>query len=144
MKGFKIKLPVQLGRRQTEESNPGLLEFYHNLLSLIPGKEFSNANWSLCRIDPVDSINTSFRNIISYYWKLDNKFRLIVVNFSSNSSKAHIKIDSLNYSSGTWKFEDLLNNSRYNYRGKDLEEHGLYVELDAWKGHIFNIQKIYN
>jgi len=120
MEGFKIKLPVQLGRRQTEEVNQGLLEFYQNLLTIIPGIEFTNANWSLCRIE------------------------MIVVNFSPYFSKAHIKIDSLYYGSDKWKFKDLLNKNEFQFEGKDLDEYGLYVELEAWKGHIFNIQKTYS
>ncbi|MHA1933019.1 MAG: alpha-amylase family glycosyl hydrolase [Promethearchaeota archaeon] len=144
IEGLKIKLPVQLGRRQVEEVNQGLLEFYQILLSIIPGKAFKNGNWSLCGINPVDSIDSSFKNIISYYWRVDDNYLLIVVNFSSNFSKAHIGIDPLNFGSENWKFNDLLNKKEFLYEGKNLEEYGLYVELDAWKGHVFNIQKIYN
>jgi hypothetical protein len=144
MEGFKIKLPVQLGRRQTEEINQGLLEFYQNLLNLIPGKEFSHDKWSLCRSDPVDSDDSSFNNIISYLWWVDNKYRLIVVNFSQYFSKAHVRIDPLDYGSDKWVFKDLLTENEFQFEGKDLDEYGLYVELEAWKGHVFNIQKIYN
>jgi hypothetical protein len=144
MEGFKIKLPVQLGRRQTEVINQDLLKFYQNLLSLIPGKEFSNAKWSLCRIDPVDSNDSTFNNIISYLWWVDDKNLLVVVNFSPNHSKAHIKIDPLNYGSDKWVFKDFLTNNEFQFEGKNLEEYGLYIELAAWKGHVFNIQKIYN
>jgi len=144
MEGYKIKLPVQLGRRQIEVINQDLLKFYQNLLTLIPGEEFLNAKWSLCRIDPVDSNDSSFKNIISYYWWIDNRYQMIVVNFSPYFSKAHIKIDSLYYGSDIWKFKDLLNKNEFQFEGKDLDEYGLYVELEAWKGHLFNIQKTYN
>ena len=144
MEGFKIKLPVQLGRRQTEEIDQGLLEFYQNLLNIIPGKEFSLAKWSLCRIDPVDSNDSSFNNIISYLWWIDDKYRLVVVNFSPYFSKAHIRIDPLDYGSDKWAFKDFLTDNEFQFEGKNLDEHGLYVELAAWKGHVFNIQKIYN
>ena len=144
MEGFKIKLPVQLGRRQTEEINQDLLEFYQNLLNLIPGKELSDAKWSLCRIDPVDSNDSSFNNIISYLWWVDDKYRLVVVNFSPNYSKAHIRIDPLNYGSDKWAFKDFLTDNEFQLEGKNLEEYGLYIELAAWKGHVFNIQKTNN
>ena len=144
MEGFKLKLPVQLGRRQTEQINKDLLEFYQNLLHIIPGKDFSNADWSLCRINPVDSNDSSFNNIISYLWSVDNRNLLIVVNFSPDFSKAHIRIDPLDYGSDKWEFKDLLNKKKFQYEGKNLDEYGLYVELEAWKGHVFNIEKIYN
>ena len=144
MEGLKIKLPVQLGRRQAEVINQVLLNFYQNLLNIILGKEFANTNWSLCRINPVDSIDSSFKNIISYYWWIDDKCLLIVVNFSSHFSKAHIGIDTIDFGSENWKFTDLLNRKEFQYEGKNLEEYGLYIELEAWKGHVFNIEKIYN
>jgi len=144
MEGYKIKLPVQLGRRQTEEINQNLLKFYQNLLTHLPGKEFLNAKWSLCRIDPIDSNDSSYNNIISYIWWVDDKYRLIVVNYSPFFSKAHIRIDPLEYGSDKWTFKDFLSENELQFEGKDLDEYGLYVELEAWKSHLFNIQKIYN
>jgi len=144
MEGFKIKLPVQLGRRQSEEVNKDLLNYYRNLLNLIPGKEFDSANWSLCRIEPVDSEDSSFSNIIAYIWLVEGKYRLIVVNFSPYFSKAHIRIDPLDYGSDKWSFKDLLTENEFQFEGKNLDKYGLYIELTAWKGHVFNVQKIYN
>ncbi len=144
MEGFKIKLPVQLGRRQTEEINQSLLEFYQKLLELIPGNEFSKAIWSLSRLESVDSEDHSFNNLISYLWWVNEKYRLIVVNFSPYFSRAHIRLDPLDYGSVEWAFKDLLSGKEFHFEGKNLAKHGLYVELEAWKGHVFNIQKIYN
>ena len=38
-------------------------------------------------------------------------------------------------------FTDLLNEKEYKYNGKNLDENGLYVELDGWKSHIFGVRK---
>ena len=67
---------------------------------------------------------------------------MIVVNYSPNHCKAHIKIDSSDFGTYKWKFNDLLNKNEYQFKGKDLDEYGLYIELEAWKGHVYNIQKI--
>ncbi|MFX1524711.1 MAG: alpha-amylase family glycosyl hydrolase [Promethearchaeota archaeon] len=142
MKGFKLRLPVQLGRRQSEDIDQNLQKYYLNLLKVIPGKEFSDASWLMCRVEPLDFSDSSFKNIISYLWWIDKRYLLIIVNFSPNLSKAHIRIDNINFGYDKWKFIDLLNEKDYQYEGKNLVEFGLYVELAAWKGHIFNIQKI--
>ncbi|MHA1487796.1 MAG: hypothetical protein ACTSSC_11585 [Promethearchaeota archaeon] len=45
------------------------------------------------------------------------------------------------YGISDWSFTDLLNEKEYKYNGKNLDENGLYVELDGWKSHIFGVRK---
>ncbi|MFX1280085.1 MAG: hypothetical protein ACFFA3_11755, partial [Promethearchaeota archaeon] len=139
--GNRIKIPVQLGRRPREEPNKEIFTFYQNLLKSIPGREFGNGSWALCETKPVGSNDSSYSNIISYLWWVNNTYRLIVVNYNSQFSKAHIKINPFHFDPHNWEFIDILNQKSYTYKGDDLYKFGLYVELDAWKGHIFNIRK---
>jgi len=141
MEGFKIKLPVQLGRRQTEERDQNLFDFYQNLLRIIPGNNLANAKWSINKITSIGSNDTSYKNLISYIWWGDDIYLLIVVNYSLYPSKGHIKIEPLNFGSDNWVFKDLLNKNEYIYKGEDLSKYGLYIDLKAWDGHIFNVKK---
>ena len=141
MEVYKFKLPVQLGRRQIEEIDKEILEFYLLLLSIVSEKEFKNGEWTLCKVEPIDSNDSSSDNIISYLWEVEESYKLVVVNFSSLLSRAHIKIDHINYGTFNWVFRDLLTEKQHTYKGEDLDEFGLYVELPAWKGHIFDIKK---
>ncbi|MFX1552778.1 MAG: alpha-amylase family glycosyl hydrolase [Promethearchaeota archaeon] len=139
--GYKTKLPVQLRRRPFEEVNKNIFDFYQDLLKSIPGREFENASWSLCKTESVSSDDSSFSNIISYLWWINDNYRLIVVNYSPNSSKAHVRISPFHFDTYKWIFTDLLTQISYIYNGENLYKYGLYIELDAWKGHIFNIMK---
>jgi len=141
IEGFKIRLPVQLGRRQTEESEQKIVEFYQNLLRIIPGSNFANAKWSICNIIPIDSNDNSYKNLLSYIWWVNDNYLLIVINYSSYPSKGHIKIEPLNYGSNNWVFKDLLTQNNYIYKGTDLENYGLYIDLKEWNSHIFIIKK---
>jgi len=141
IEGYEVKLPVQLGRGPTEEGNLNLMDFYHNLLKFIPGREFNEAKWSLCTVKPVNTNDNSFNNIISYIWQIKNDYRLIVVNYSLSFSKAHIIIEGLEYGLSNWRFIDVLEQKSYTYKGEDLDEHGLYIELNPWRGQIFEIEK---
>jgi hypothetical protein len=118
------------------------MEFYDKLLRVIPGREFNEAKWSLCEIKPVGINDNSFNNIISYQWLAEDQRLLIVVNYSSTSSKAHVIIDKIDYGLNEWRFTDLLTGNDYNYRGRNLNENGLYIELDGWKSHIFRVEKV--
>jgi glycosidase len=141
IKGFTIRLPVQLGRRQTEEIKQSTVDFYQNLLKIIQGNNLENAKWSICNILPLDLDDNSYKNLISYIWWINDNYLLIVVNYSSHPSKGHIKITPLNYGSDNWVFKDLLTQNNYIYKGTDLEKYGLYIDLNEWNSHIFAIKK---
>jgi glycosidase len=140
--GYEIKLPIQLGRGPTEEDNIIITEFYEKLLKIVPGKDWDDGKWFLCDTKSSDSSNTSFRNIISYQWLKGEQRLLIVINYNPDLSKAHIIINNIAYGSSDWCFTDLLNEKGYKYKGNDLNENGLYVELEGWKSHIFRVEKV--
>jgi len=140
-RGHKIKIPVQLGRNPFEEDNKLIIDFYKKLLKAIPGREFGSASWALCETEPFNSSDTSFSNILSYLWWINNNYRLIVVNYSPIPSKAHVRIKPFHFDTHEWTFTDLLSQKSYSYNGKDLYKYGFYIELNAWNGYIFNIKK---
>ncbi len=141
MRGHSIKLPIQLRRRPMEVDITELMDFYQNLLKIIPGKEKGKGQWELCKIEPVANDN-SYKNLIAYTWSFVNKNILIVVNFSTYLTRGHVRFKGVHYGFNEWTFRDLLTEEEYTYKGEDLDTYGLYVDLDAWKGHIFDIKKI--
>ncbi|MFX1409468.1 MAG: alpha-amylase family glycosyl hydrolase [Promethearchaeota archaeon] len=140
--GYKIKLPIQLDRRPFEEDNKRLLEFYQNLLNIAPNIRFEKENWSLCKAEPVIVDDPSYQNIISYLWWNNDIYQLTVVNYSPYHVKAHLRLNQINFKSKNWSFIDLLHQRTYNYKGEDLDEFGLYIDLTPWNGHIFKIKRV--
>ncbi|TFF87264.1 MAG: alpha-amylase [Promethearchaeota archaeon] len=138
--GHTIKLPVQLRRRPMEENNAELVVFYNKLLKIIPGKELGKGQWSLCKVEPVGK-DASYENLIAYIWEINNLRQLTVVNFSTYLTQGHIRIGGLHYGSNNWTFTDLFTQKKYTYKGEDLDNYGLYVDLDAFQGHILDIKK---
>ena len=142
MKGYKVKIPVQLGRRPVEDNNQDLLEFYQKLLNVASAEELTKGKWALCKIEPINTENYTYTNLISYQWMSKEQYHLIVVNYSPNPAQGHVRIEELNYDTYDWIFTDLLTQKRFIYKGKDLDTYGLYVDLSAWGGHIFYIKRI--
>ncbi|MFX0069595.1 MAG: alpha-amylase family glycosyl hydrolase [Candidatus Hermodarchaeota archaeon] len=137
-KGYKIKLPIQLGRRTREDSNFDLLNFYNKLLNSIPKNEFDDAQWKLCYIDAID---LSSMNLIAYQWDINDNWRIVVVNFSPITSRGHIRIKNIDFGDQTWEFTDILTENKYLYKGENLKRYGLYIELSPWNGHIFSLRR---
>ncbi len=140
--GYKIKLPVQLGRRLIEEKNPDFTIFYRALLKAAPGREFGAAKWSLCRVDQVSGENHSSINLIAYLWQVNEQYQLTVVNFSPYHSQGHVRVDGIQYGNNAWNFNDLLAQKTYTYTGELLRFYGLYIDLLPWNGHIFDIKRL--
>ena len=95
----------------------------------------------LSMIEPVGKDN-SYKNLIAYTWSIMDKNILVVVNFSTYLTQGHVRIKGVRYSSNEWTFRDLLTEEKHTYKGEDLDNHGLYVDLDAWRSHIFDIKRI--
>lgn len=140
MHGYEKKLPIQLGKYPTEPDNIDIMLFYDILLDIIPGREFDNGNWSLCKVNPID--DNTYNNIIAYQWITEKDRLLIVVNYSLQSSRAHIILEEIDYGVTNWSFNDLLNQKNYSYNGQDLKEKGLFIRLEPWKGHLFQVKKV--
>ena len=138
MAGYQKKLPIQLGRRTSEEDNLGLLEFYLQLINSIPGTKYSEGNWALCKVDPVG--NFSNTNLLAHIWWLEKSYLLTVVNYSAHPAQGNVRIEQIDYGKSEWSFTDLLTQEEYIYEGDNLETHGLFIDLPSWNGHIFDIK----
>ncbi|MBD3256278.1 MAG: alpha-amylase [Candidatus Lokiarchaeota archaeon] len=141
LKGFKKKVPVQLGRRPIEQSDEELRNFYQNLLSTLNSNRFDNKKWSLCQISPISESNFTNSNLISYQWWKDMEWLLFVINYSDVQSQGHVRIKNITLNNHKWNFNDLLKNRTYSYEGSNLNQHGLYIDLDPWDYHFFDLSK---
>ncbi len=142
MDGNEIKLPIQLGKNPMETPNLKISVFYDKLLNIISFIEKDKAKWSICEVTQIEHEDSSFNNIISYVWETNQKTFLIIVNYSINPAKAHIKIKDKKYGSSQWSFKDLIIDEEFQYLGKDLDEYGLFIQLNPWKSHIFQVKEV--
>ena len=138
MKGWEVHIPVQLRRGSDESDNEKVKRYYDKMMKIID--RFKIENWSLCEIKTIGGGDLSYKNLIAYTWRKDDERKLIVINYSQNHSKAHVIIKDLKYGIKDWCFKDLYHNKEYVYNGKDLDEFGLYVELNPWNFHLFDIK----
>ncbi|TXT64815.1 MAG: Alpha-amylase [Promethearchaeota archaeon] len=137
MKGYTRKVPVQLKRRGEEETDLDLLTFYRNLLILIQQNQIKTKYWEKCTSKGQE--NNSGQKIISHHWWDDQNHFLIVVNFDDSETQTHISIPSLDYNTDRLSFYNISNENKLVYQASEIKETGLKVELEAWKGIIYEI-----
>jgi glycosidase len=139
--GQKVRLPVFLGRRPVEQTDPDLESFYQKLLKTINHDIFRNGQWLLCERSGWPD-NQSYLNILSWCWVKDEERYLIVINFSEVNSQArvHIPWDALR--GRTWRLSDALSGETYDRDGNDMRDSGLHIDLRPWGFHFFSLQPL--
>jgi hypothetical protein len=137
--GRKVRLPVFLGRRPTEEPDRDLGGFYERLLRATSGDIFRTGRWRLCeRSGWMD--NASHLNILTWCWEHDGERRLIVINFSDAPSQAMVRPPWEGLRGNSWRLSDPLSGETFERDGDDLAENGLFVSLKPWRWHFLRFE----
>lgn len=138
IEGVKVRLPVFLARRTEELVNDDLALFYGRLLQETNREVFRNGNWLLCERSGWPD-NQSYKNILAWCWKKNEERYLIITNFSSNRSQALVRVKWDELKGKEWHLNDALARKSFDRNGDDILNTGLYVDLEPWKFHFFNI-----
>ena len=64
---------------------------------------------------------------------------MIVVNLSGGSAQGRLNLEADIDASKQYTFFDQLNDASYERVGSDLAQNGLYVRLESYRCHIFEV-----
>jgi hypothetical protein len=134
--GWKVRLPVFLGRRPAEPVDQDLAAFYGRLLKEVRRDLFRNGEWRLCERSGWPD-NQSCRNILAWCWVKDEERCLVVVNFSDGTSQALVRVPWDDLRGRTWRLTDALSGEVYDRSGSEMRDSGLYVNLKPWDYNVF-------
>jgi glycosidase len=135
IEGRKVKVPVPLGRRPPEEPQIALQDFYHRLLDAAGSDCFDDGDWKLCDRNGWPD-NSSWNNILAWCWKWGEQRYLVAVNFSDHKSQASIRVPWQDIGGAKWRLVDVLSGERFDRDGQQMQDPGLYVDLEGWKWHF--------
>ncbi|MFZ2488297.1 MAG: alpha-amylase family glycosyl hydrolase [Anaerolineae bacterium] len=137
--GWRVKLPVQLGRRPAEATNPPVQTFYHRLLAALSQPVFHDGQWRLFAPMQEWAGNPTHRHIVAHGWKWHDDMRLIFVNLSPEPAQAVVPLDWPQLAGSNWRLDDILNDASYVRRGDEMIGNGLYIHLPAYGYHLFEV-----
>jgi hypothetical protein len=135
------RLPVFLARRPAEPADPDLAAFYEGLLRETGRDVFRNGEWRLCEKSGWPD-NQCCLNLLAWFWIKDEERYLIVVNFSAGSSQARVHLPWDELKGKTWLLHDVLTGATYDRSVDDLRDSGLYVDLESWHCHLFQLRAL--
>ncbi len=138
--GRKVRLPVFLGRRPSESTDPDIQQFYRRLLFATKGSVFREGQWSLCERTGWPD-NQSFQSIVAWQWSGDDDRYLIAVNLSDNPAQSMVHVGWNELAAQEWTLTDVLSGATYSRDGNELLWSGLYVDLPPWSWHFLECRK---
>ncbi|MGH9354382.1 MAG: alpha-amylase family glycosyl hydrolase [Terriglobia bacterium] len=137
LEGRKLHLPIQLSRAAEEPPNSEIYHLYEKLLRITCDNAFHAGAWLL--LEPRAAGDTSFQKLIAYQWRCGGVMKIVAVNLSSASARGNFILSGAIDPSREYGFHDQLHDKSYEWQGQDLIQSGLFVRLDAFQGHIFEV-----
>jgi Alpha amylase, catalytic domain len=137
LEGRKIRQPIALSRMVPEPPDPATASLFQTILRVTNEAVFHGGGWNLL---PVTSVGDgTSENLLAYEWRLDEAWKMIVANLSADVAQGHISLGDRVSSSSEYVFNDELNDARYPRPGQELQNPGLFVRLDGFRAHLFDI-----
>ena len=133
--GRRVRLPVFLRRRPEEVEDCDLQAFYKRLLQTLRSPSLRDGEWRLCERTGWPD-NRTYLNLVACCWTKDKQHHLIIANLSSDRSQGNVRIPVPELSGRMWRMTDTMSGAVYDRNGQELDDTGLYVDLDAWEFHV--------
>jgi len=138
--GRKIHLPIPLAVAAPEKLDADTRAFYERILTLTNESVFHSGQWQLLEIQ--SGGDDTFRNLVAYQWLAKNSRKVVIANLSGSASQARVRFPAGISASQQYTFLDQLHDVRYPRGGEEIVQSGLYVRLDAYRAHLFDITPV--
>jgi hypothetical protein len=131
--GWRVHVPVLLGRRPVEPVDEELRAFHLRLIETAAGVR--RGAWQLCDTSgwPDDH---SHEQLLAWSWSDGEHRTLVVINYADvpAAGRVHPPWDDL--ADETWRLEDQLSGEAFERDGTEASAEGLFVQLAPWGCHI--------
>ncbi len=154
IEGRRVKVPVQLGRRVDESPIAEIELAYERMLSALRDPIFQTGEFSVVDVHQAGPGDRTNDAMIALRWTPTNGATcnhpnhvrskkmgvLVVVNLSGGRVYGRIPMPRDHYSEGKqYTFDDRFAGKRYDRDGGELLYPGLYIALEAYQPHVFEI-----
>lgn len=137
--GRMKRLSPHLIRAPHEPVNTYLLEFYHDLLSVLKQPLFREGRWRLLESAPAWEGNGSYNSFITFAWESENRRALVTVNYAPHHSQCYVRLPYVEVSNHSVEFRDMMSMDLYIRDGNEVLARGLYLDLPPWGYHVFEV-----
>jgi hypothetical protein len=140
LQGCEPRLPVTLGVQAGLPADPFCEELFDKILKTTCEETFHRGQWRW--LEAVPEGDSTSVNLITYEWRHGTAWKVIAVNLTETTSQGRIRLGELVLSSADYIFYDELHNVRYPRAGAELQECGLFVRLEGFQAHLFDVRPV--
>ncbi|HEU4647792.1 MAG TPA: alpha-amylase family glycosyl hydrolase [Gemmatimonadales bacterium] len=138
--GRRIRTSNHLRRRAPEPPDAELRAFYDRLFACIRRPEVRNGQWQLLEPRPAWDGNPTWDRLVAFAWHDDQHRLVAAVNYGETWAQGYVPMPFPDLDGRAWLLRDLVNAGvSYTRDGADLVRQGLYLDLPAWRAHVFEL-----
>jgi len=139
--GRKKRISPHLVRGPEESPDRELEEFYDHLLAILRKPVVKSGEWQSHACQPAWDGNGSWDSFVAHSWRgAGGERTLIAVNYAPHPSQGYLKLPFPEIKNRSVRFQDSLSSACYTREGNELLERGLYLDLQPWSYHVFELE----
>jgi hypothetical protein len=139
--GRKKRISPHLVRAPEESPDKEMVEFYDHLLAILRKPIVKRGEWQWLACQPAWDGNGSWDSFIAHSWRGSGGERvLIAVNYAPHPSQCYLNLPFPEIKNRSVRLKDSLSSARYARDGNELLERGLYLDLQPWSYHVFDLE----
>jgi len=141
LEGRKIRISPHLVRGPEESPDKEIESFYDHLLAILRKPVVKNGEWQQLVGQPAWDGNGSWDSFVAHSWRGSSGERLfIAVNYAPHRSQCYLNLPFPEIKNRSVRLKDSLSSASYIREGNELLEHGLYLDLQPWSYHVFEME----
>ena len=137
LEGLRIHLPITLRLAAPEPPDAFSSAFFQKILGITREEVFHLGQWN--PLDVGAEGYASPAGLLVYEWRSEKAWKIIAVNLAAGASQGRVHLGDRVTPTQQYVFFDQLNEVRYDRSGEELHNLGLFVRLEGFRAHIFDI-----
>jgi hypothetical protein len=136
--GRRKRISPHLVRRPVERADVALERFYERLLAVVGRPALRDGEWRLVECVPAWEGNWTWDCYVAWLWNgRAGEQLLVAVNYAGNQSQCYLRLPVSGRS--VVRFKDVMGSLAFDRDGRDLEARGLYLDMEPWAHHVFEV-----
>jgi glycosidase len=140
LEGRRNRAVIQLRRRESEQPDPVIRNFYDRLLAILQRTELHLGEFRLLDCSNEWEQNPTADQFVVLAWETSQHRLLVCVNYAANSGQCFVQLPESWLTGNTVGFHDLFGTADYDRSAAELRGRGLYLDLPAWGYHAFVVE----
>jgi hypothetical protein len=140
VEGCTAHPPISLRAHANEQVDATCAALFAKVLGITNEQAFHEGEWKL--LDVVDTGDGTARNLLIYEWRWRSIWKLAAVNLKEFRCCAWVRIGAAVAGDTDYVFYDHLHDVRYVRKAEELKHAGLFIGLDAFQAHIFDVSSM--